>query len=83
MPSKVWDEITYPFPNFNSATSYNGRNNVSILGLKLNRISEGAPDVLSRIRNFSVTLTIFTITCCDEFQGLLTNVAQMDSDITH
>ena len=20
MPSKVWDEITYPFPNFNGAT---------------------------------------------------------------
>ena len=26
MPSKVWDEITYPFPNFNSAT-------IDILGM--------------------------------------------------
>ena len=24
IPSKVWDEITYPFPNFNGATLYTG-----------------------------------------------------------
>ena len=48
MPSKVWDEITYPFPNFNGCIvevwewisnvtphSNNGCNYLSMLGLKL------------------------------------------------
>ena len=52
MPCKVWDEITYPFPNFNSCTVevwewisnfislYNGCNYLSMLGLKLINISK-------------------------------------------
>ena len=43
--SKVWDEITYPFPNFNGylridkefhSTLYNGCNYLSMLGLNSN-----------------------------------------------
>ena len=40
MPSKMWDEITYPFLNFNGATLYNGCNYLSMLGLKLNHVSK-------------------------------------------
>ena len=56
MPSKVWDEITYPFPNYTAAnrwsfgmdkklhlTFYNGCNYLSILGLKLNHVSKRPP----------------------------------------
>ena len=48
-PSKVWDEITYPFLNFNGATVevlqflptlYNGCNYLSMLGLKLIHVSK-------------------------------------------
>ena len=51
MPSKVWDEITYPFTNFNGATFevwewihdfitlYNGCNYLSMRGLKLIDVS--------------------------------------------
>ena len=37
MPSKVWDEITNPFPNFN------GFNNVSMPEFKLNHVSKRGP----------------------------------------
>ena len=52
MPSKVWDEITYAFLNFNVRTRmdkwfhpihYNGCNYLSMLGLKLNHVSKRAP----------------------------------------
>ena len=49
MLSKVWDEMPYPFPNFNGCTVgmdklfrptlYNGCNYLSMLGLKLHHIS--------------------------------------------
>ena len=53
MSSEVWDEITYPFPNFNGATvevweginnfiPYFGCNCLSMMGLKLNHVSKGA-----------------------------------------
>ena len=51
MPNKVWDEITYPFPNFNSATIevcdwisnlilaiYNGYNHLSMQGFNSLRL---------------------------------------------
>ena len=50
MPCKMWDEITYPFPNFNHwslgmdkyfhPTFYNGCDNFSMLGLKLIHVSK-------------------------------------------
>ena len=56
MPSKVWDKITYPFPNFNSCTVdvlgmdklfhptlYNGCNYLSMLGFKLIHVSKRTP----------------------------------------
>ena len=42
MPSKVWDEITYPFPNFNGAIIH--------AGLKLNRVSKRGSRYLVSIR---------------------------------
>ena len=52
----MWTEITYPFSNFNGCTVevlewisyfiphfYNGCNNLSMLGLKLNHISKRSP----------------------------------------
>ena len=50
MHSKAWDEIIYPFPNFNGATDevweflfhptlYNGGNHLSMLRLKLIHVS--------------------------------------------
>ena len=55
MHSKVWDEIIYPFPNFNGCTvevwewlnnftpHYNGCNYLSMLGLKLIHFSKRGP----------------------------------------
>ena len=56
MPSKVWDEITYPFPNIKGCnhwslgmdklfhrTIYNGCIFLSMLGLKLTHVSERGP----------------------------------------
>ena len=46
MPSKVWDEITYPFLNFNGCTIevYEWISNyLSILGSKLNHSSKRGP----------------------------------------
>ena len=55
MPSKAWDEITYPFLNFNGCTvevqewisnfipHYNGCDYLSMLGLKLNHVSKRGP----------------------------------------
>ena len=55
MPSKVSDEITYPFPNFNGCTVevwewinnsislYDGCNYLPPLGLKLNHVSKRGP----------------------------------------
>ena len=44
MPSKVWDEITCPFLNFNGATIfYNGCNYLFMLGLTLNHVSKRGP----------------------------------------
>ena len=54
MLSKVWDEITYPFPKLqratfdvlgmeNQFTLYNGCDYFSMLGLKLNHVSKGDP----------------------------------------
>ena len=52
MSSQVWDQITYPFPNFNGITEvwewisnftpqfYNGCNYLSILGSKLIHVSK-------------------------------------------
>ena len=56
-PSKVWDEITYQFPNFNRCKNtevwewtcafhpalYNTCNHLSILELKLNHVNKGGP----------------------------------------
>ena len=45
MPSKVCDEITYPFPNFNGVpTFYNGCNYLSMLGLNLNHVRKKGPE---------------------------------------
>ena len=41
MPSKVWDEIPYPFPKFNDCTV--GCNCLSIQGFRLNRVSKRCP----------------------------------------
>ena len=52
----MWDEITYPFPNFIGIfevwewmsfhrTLYKACGYLSMLGLKLNHVSKGAPDV--------------------------------------
>ena len=56
MPSKMWDKITYPFPNFNGCTVgslgmgkyfqptlYYGRNYFSMVRLKLTHVSKRAP----------------------------------------
>ena len=45
MPSNVWDEITYPIPNFNNEAVevYNVCNYLSMLGLKLNDVSKWGP----------------------------------------
>ena len=56
MPSKVWGEITYPFPNFNGCTVelwewisnsispfYDGCNYLSMMGLKFNYINKRGP----------------------------------------
>ena len=53
MANKVWDEITYPFLNFNGATSpavYNGCNYLSMLGLKLNHVSKRGSLLLEQNR---------------------------------
>ena len=53
MPCKIiWDEITYPFPNFNSCTVdkwfhftlYNGCNYLFMLGLKLIHVNAKGPE---------------------------------------
>ena len=62
MTNKVWDEITYPFPNFNGATIdvlgmnklfhptiYNGCDYISTLGLKLIYVSKGATNMWWRM----------------------------------
>ena len=41
IPTKVWDEVTYSFLNFNGSTLYNGCNQSSMLGLKLIHVSKG------------------------------------------
>ena len=55
MPSKVWDEIAYPFQNFNGCTSdiwewmnnfiphYNGQNYLWMLGFKLIHVNGSGP----------------------------------------
>ena len=56
MPNMVWDEINYPFPNFNGCTvevwerisnliphAYCGCNYLSMLGVKWNHISKRGP----------------------------------------
>ena len=45
MPSEVWDEITFPFPNFKwfHSTFLNGYNYLSILELKLIHVSKRVP----------------------------------------
>ena len=56
LPTKAWDENTYPFPNFNDAnrwslgidkwfhsTLYDGWNHLSIPGLKLIHVSKRGP----------------------------------------
>ena len=67
MPSKVKDEITDPFPNFNGCTvkvwqwisnfptPCNGCNYFSMLGLNLTHVSNGAPD--SKGHRFDVETT--------------------------
>ena len=49
MPRNLWDEITHPFPNLNGRTDdvWEWISNfilhiISMLGLKLNSVSEGA-----------------------------------------
>ena len=40
---KEWDEITYPFLNFNGCTLYWACDYLSMLGLKLNHVSKRGP----------------------------------------
>ena len=46
MPSKVWDEMTYPFPNFNTIEFWEC-NYMSLLWSKLIHFSKRAPSVIS------------------------------------
>ena len=72
MPSKVWNEITYPFPNFHGCTVevweclsnfityptlYNGCNYLSILRLKLFRVSRMRPTSFGNLSYKTVTPT--------------------------
>ena len=67
MPNKVWDEFAYPFPNFKGCTmakwfhlpQYNGCKYLSILGLKLIRVSKKAPR--SRQNAFLMKLPYFEL----------------------
>ena len=46
LPSKMWDEITYPFPNFNCFTHYllyNGCYYLCMMGLKFIHVSKRGP----------------------------------------
>ena len=62
MSSKVWEEITYPFPQFNSSTTvevwkcismfYHGCNYLSMLELKLNH-APGFPRIIQALQWFS------------------------------
>ena len=77
MPSKVWDEITYPFPKFNGCTAevwewiskftsplYNDCDYLSMLGLQLNHVSKGGPGPRFT-KGFSISIQIlycFTLT---------------------
>ena len=43
MSSKVWDAISYPFPNFNFISHYNGCNYLSMPRLKFIHVSKRCP----------------------------------------
>ena len=69
IPSKVWDEIAYPFPNFNGRTLdvwelisnftlCNGCNHLSMLGLKLIHVNIRGPR--SEVIGVSVYASYFT-----------------------
>ena len=76
MLSKMWDEMTYPFPNFNGGrfhrwslgmdksfhpTHYNGCNYLSMLGLKLIHVSK---------RGYSISHGICTQFCYGDIIAL-------------
>ena len=58
MPSKVWDQITYPFLNFNSCTPfhptlYNGCNYLYMLILTVNHVCKRGPRTSLWLLNIS------------------------------
>ena len=52
MPCKVWNEVTYPFPNFKGFTCYDGCNYLSMLRIKLIDVSRRGYGTISHIRMF-------------------------------
>ena len=76
MPSKMWDEITYSYPNFNGCTVevweldkwfhltlYNTWNYLSMLGLKLIQVSKRGPSfICGQVHN--------TLVRCLHFWGI-------------
>ena len=52
MPCKVWNEVTYPFPNFKGFTCYDGCNYLSMLRIKLIDVSRRGYWTISHIRMF-------------------------------
>ena len=76
MPSKVWDEITYPFPIFNGATIegwewisnfishfFNGFNYLSMSGFKLNYVSKRSAWILFQNGSIMFSLLLVRTSC--------------------
>ena len=75
MPSKVWDETTYPFPNFNGCTVevyY-----TSMLGLRLIHVSKSDPGVHELVLPAAYTKTCFHMPLF--FSVQLTNIVSLHS----
>ena len=76
MPSKVWDKITYLFPNFNSCTVevwkweviypklYNGCNYLYMLGLKLIHFSKRVLGLLPYVITMLFYVCILHLSIC-------------------
>ena len=60
---KVWDEITYPFLNFNGVFHpilYKVCNYLSMLGLKLNHVSKRGPSIFNKL-NLTTSYTLIVL----------------------
>ena len=76
MPSKMWDEITYPFPNFWSLgmdkqfhpTLYNGCNYLFMLGLKL---MKRAPGVFLWVQHLTCSNIVMIILCTFSLDSII------------